>query len=121
VFIEEKLARPGSTSLVRATRPDPVDRWLEMLSVPRFEHVHGSGVADVPAPQVAEERALISPQNSDVEIVVATSFTCEIEIESPSSAYPPRRPQAVEKASDVCGLEWLPSPKVRVIAPLHST
>jgi hypothetical protein len=119
VFVEEKLARPGSTRLVRATRPDPVDRWLEMPSVPRLERVLGCGVAHIPALQVAEERALIAPQNSDVEVIVATSFTPEEEIESPASADPPRRPQPVEKASEVCGLEWLPSPKVRIVARLH--
>jgi hypothetical protein len=119
VFVEEKLARPGSISLVRATRPNPVDRWLEMPSVPRLERVLGCGVAHVPALQVAEEGALIAAQNSDVEVVVATSFTPEEEIESPASADPPRRPQPVEKASEVCGLEWLPSPKVRIIARLH--
>jgi hypothetical protein len=119
VFVEEKLARPGSTSLVGTTRPNPVDRSLEMPSVPRFEGVLGCGVPHVPAPQVAEERGLIAPQNSDIEIVVATSFSPEEEIERPASADPPRRPQPVEKASEVCGLEWLPSPKVSVIARLH--
>lgn len=73
VFVEEELARPGSTSLVGATRPNPVDRWLEMSSVPRLERVLGCGVPYVPARQVVEEGALIVPQNSDVEVVVATS------------------------------------------------
>jgi hypothetical protein len=96
-----------------------VDRWLEMPSVPRLERVRVCGVAEVPAPQVAEQRALIAPQNGDIEVVVAASFTPEIEIESPASADPPRRPQPVEKASEVGGLERLPSPKVRIIARLH--
>lgn len=119
VFVEEKLTRPGSTSLVGATRPNPVDRWLQMSSVPRLERALGRRIPYVPALQVAEERALIAPQNSDVEIVVATSFSPEKEIESPASADPPRRPQPVEKASEVCGLERLPSPKVRIVAWLH--
>jgi hypothetical protein len=121
VFVEEKLARPGGTSIVGATRPNPVDRSLEMPPVPRFERVLGCGVPYVPAPQVAEECGLIAPQNSDVEIVVARSFTPEEEIERPASADPPRRPQPVENASEVCGLEWLPSPKVSVIERLHGT
>ena len=66
VLVEEKLARPGSISLVGATRPNPMDRWLEMASVPRFEPVLRRRVPHVPAFQVAEERALIAPQNSDV-------------------------------------------------------
>jgi hypothetical protein len=90
VFVEEELARPGSTSLVGATRPDPVDRWLEMPSVPRLERVLGCGVPYVPARQVVEEGALIVPENSDVEVVVAASFKPEEEIESPASADPPR-------------------------------
>jgi hypothetical protein len=90
VFVEEKLARPGTTSLVGATRPDPVDRWLEMPSVPRLERVVGCGVPYVPARQVVEEGALILPQNSDVKVVVATSLTPDKEIESPASADPPR-------------------------------
>jgi hypothetical protein len=61
----------------------------------------------------------MAPQNSGVEVVVPTSFTPEEEIESPASADPPRRLQPVEKAGEVCGLEWLPSPKVRIIAWLH--
>jgi hypothetical protein len=90
-----------------------------MPSVPRLERVLGCGVPYVPARQVVEEGALIVPQNSDVEVVVATGFTPDEEIESPASADPPRRPQPVEKASEVCGLEWLPSPKVRIVARLH--
>jgi hypothetical protein len=41
---------------------------------------------------VVEEGALIVSQNSDVEVVVAASFTPEEEIESPASADPPRHP-----------------------------
>ena len=90
-----------------------------MPSVPRLKRVFRRRVAHVPALQVAEERALIAPQNSDVEIVVATCFTPEKEIESPASTDPPRRPQPVEKASKLCSLQWLPGPKVRIIARLH--
>jgi hypothetical protein len=70
---------------------------------------------------MVEEGALIVPQNSNVEVVVAASFTTDEEIESPASADPPRHPQPVQKASEVCGLERLPSPEVGVIVRLHGT
>jgi hypothetical protein len=68
---------------------------------------------------VAEERVLIASQNSGVEVVVPTGFAPEEEIQSPAPTDPPRRLQAVENASEICGVEWLPGPEVGVIARLH--